>query len=220
MSALPLPISHMSLPQLQAAFLAEQSRIVTHATFSFRAIPCRQQRDESVAEVVALCWRWFCDLARRGKDARAFISMLATYAVRAVRSGRRLCGELNRDVLSERAQKKHGFRVEPLPNSTRQDFANVYAAAGGQREIDAFEERLQHDTQTPVPDQVAFRCDLPAWLRTRTDRDRRLIRDMARNERTLDLAKKYKISAARVSMLRREFHDDWARFTADPAAAC
>jgi hypothetical protein len=92
----------------------------------------------------------------------------------------------------------------------------VYGARG-QREMDVFEQRLQHNLQTPVDEQVAFRCDLPAWLLTRTERDRRLIHDMAANERTLPLARKYGLSPARVSQLRREFHDDWERFTADPA---
>jgi hypothetical protein len=169
---------------------------------------------------VALCWKWFCNLARRGKDARTFISTLATYAVRAVRSGRRLCGQLKaKDVLSERAQHKHGFGVESLPISSRQSFERRHAEVGGQREVDVFEERLHDNTQTPVPDQVAFRCDFPTWVRTRTRRDRRLIRDMASNERTLALAKKYQLSPARVSQLRREFHDDWEQFTADPVEA-
>jgi hypothetical protein len=44
-----------------------------------------------------------------------------------------------------------------------------------------------------------------------------LIRDMAANELTLALARKYRLSPARISQLRREFHDDWQRFTADPA---
>ena len=57
-----------------------------------------------------------------------------------------------------------------------------------------------------------FRLDFPSWLRTRTDRDRRIIGDMAMGQRTLDLSRKYGISPGRISQLRREFHDDWERF--------
>ena len=57
-----------------------------------------------------------------------------------------------------------------------------------------------------------FRLDFPAWLRTRTQRDRRIINDMMTGQRTLDLSKKYGISPGRVSQVRREFHDDWQRF--------
>lgn len=216
MTALSIPVSKLSIRQLQAAFLGMCPRIVTHARIFFRNITCRHRRDDYVSEVVALCWRWFRNLARRGKDARRFVSALATYAARAVHSGRRVCGQLRpNDVLSERAQRERGFRVESLPISFRTSFDGLYGVVGGQRLHDAYEERLQHDTQTPIPDQVAFRCDFPAWLRTRTERDRRLIHDMARNDRTLDLATKYKMSPGRISQLRREFHEDWTRFTAD-----
>ena len=38
-------------------------------------------------------------------------------------------------------------------------------------------------------------------------------------ERTLDVSRKYGISPARISQLRRDFHADWLRFTADPSDA-
>jgi hypothetical protein len=218
MSALPLPVSRQSLSQLQATFLTIQPRIVTHARISFRGERCQARKDDLVAETVAMAWQWFLRLADRGKDARQFPSVLASYAVRAVRSGRRLTGQLRaKDALSERAQRLHAFKVERLPSTTRHAFDGVYGAVHGQQAMDAFEERLQHNTMTPVDEQVAFRCDFPDWLLTRTERDRRLIQDMADNERTLKLARKYSVSPARVSQLRRDFHDDWTRFTADPA---
>src|SRR5262249_11503739 len=82
----------------------------------------------------------------------------------------------------------------------------------GQRRQDAFEERLRDNTVTPVPDQVCFRIDFPAWLGTLTPRERRIIREMSNNERTLDLSKRFEVSPARISQRRREFHDDWKRF--------
>jgi hypothetical protein len=62
---------------------------------------------------------------------------------------------------------------------------------------------------------VQFRIDFPAWLKTLTGRERRMIRLMARNERTLDLSRQFELSPARISQLRREFRDDWLRFIAD-----
>jgi hypothetical protein len=35
---------------------------------------------------------------------------------------------------------------------------------------------------------------------------------MAKNERTLDLSKRFQMSPARISQLRREFKHDWDRF--------
>jgi hypothetical protein len=63
-----------------------------------------------------------------------------------------------------------------------------------------------------VPDQVSFRLDFPAWLQTRTDRDRRMVEDLLAGECTGDVAARYGLTAGRVSQLRREFHDDWERF--------
>ena len=47
------------------------------------------RREEVIQEMVALCWKWFVRLAERGRDATRFPSALATYAAKAVRSGRR-----------------------------------------------------------------------------------------------------------------------------------
>lgn len=210
-------ISQMSVSQLQTAFLALQARIVRHAQIYFRDIRCSHRRSDCIAEVIGLCWKWFIRLARRGKDARQFPTVLANFAARAVRNGRRLCGQLKpKDVLSEAAQQKHSFRVESLPTATRRSYEALYGTGGGQRLLDCFEERLQDNTVTPVPDQAAFRCDFPAWLATWTQRDQSIIADMAQNERTTQLARKYRLSPGRISDLRREFHDDWQRFVADP----
>lgn len=65
---------------------------------------------------------------------------------------------------------------------------------------------------TPVPDQAAFRIDWRAWLKTRTERDRRIIADLLAGERTLDVSHKFGMSPGRVSQLRQEFHQDWERF--------
>src|SRR5262249_39805874 len=75
-----------------------------------------------------------------------------------------------------------------------------------------FDEALRDNARTPPDEQAAFRADWPAWLATRSERDRRLIVDLALGERTLDAARKHGLSPARISPLRREFMDDWLRF--------
>src|SRR5262249_52462262 len=74
------------------------------------------------------------------------------------------------------------------------------------------EEALQDNTRSPVPDQVAFRHDFPAWLAGLGERDRRVITDLMLGERTLDVAERYGLSPARISQLRREFMQGWRRF--------
>jgi hypothetical protein len=203
---------------LQVAFLALVPRNRTHGRVCFGHLKCQAKREDVIAEMVALCWRWFVRLVQKGKDPAQFPSVLACYAARAVRSGRRLARmDRPRDVLSPRAQQLHGFTVQSLPLSTRTSHEALYSSPQGQRRLDAFEERLRDNTITPVPDQVCFRLDFPAWVRTRTERDRRVIEDLMAGERTMDVADKHGLTTGRISQLRRDFLEDWTRFCADPA---
>jgi hypothetical protein len=210
------PRPALPLELLHAAFLTILPRIQRHAEVYFRGLRCPHRRQEAVQETLALACKWFVRLAERGKDPLTFPVVFASYAARAVKCGRRVCGqEKGNDVLSSLARQRHGFSVEPLPLATRTPHEQLHGSAYGQRRQDAFEERLQDNTITPVPDQVAFRLDFPAWMETLTARERRLVRDMATNERTLDLSQRYELSPARISQLRRELHNDWCRFLGD-----
>jgi hypothetical protein len=213
------PAPALSLPRLHATFLTIVPRIERHAQVYFRGLRCPHRKAEAVQETLALCWLYFLRLVQRGKDPLAFPVTFAAYAARHVRCGRRLCGQgQGQDVMSHLAQQRHGFVVEQLPASLATEHEGRYAAAGGQQRQDAWEERLRDNALTPVPEQVAFRIDFPAWLGTLTARERRLVREMARNERTLDLSRRFELSPARVSQLRRELHDDWHCFLGDDPA--
>jgi hypothetical protein len=125
---------------------------------------------------------------------------LASFAVRAVQAGRRVLGsESSRDVLSVTAKLRHGIKVFRLP-------------VNGSLAINGWQEALADNLRTPPDEQAAFRLDFPAWLATRTNRDRHVIADLAVGERTGDVARKYGLSAGRISQLRRAFCEDWARF--------
>jgi hypothetical protein len=193
------------LDPLHARFLALLPRLELHAHISFRHLKFPLQKEEAVQEVVALAWKWFLRLAQRDKDVSGFVTAFASFAARAVKGGRRLIGQQKaKDVLSPIAQQRHGFTVARLPD--------VSTLSGN-----PYDEALQDNTVSPVPEQVMFRLDFPAWLTTRTDRDRRIIGDLMLGERTLDVARKFGLSPARVSQLRREFMRDWQLFCADPA---
>jgi hypothetical protein len=191
---------------LHARFLAIVPRLRRHAQVAFRDLTCAAQKDDGIAETVALCWIWFQPLAEQGKDATEFVSALAGYATRAVRSGRRLCGpEKARDVLSLRAHQRHQFTICSRPDSSG-------------RNGRALEEALQDNSQTPILDQVVFRLDFPRWRRTRTERDRRLLDDLMVGERPWKVSQKLGLSPGRISQLRRELRADWDRFCASAAA--
>jgi hypothetical protein len=212
----PKPGTSTHLTHLHAAFLAILPRIELHGRVYFRHVRCPHRRADAIQEMRALAWKWFLRLHERGKDPGDFMKAFTTLLARAVNSGRRLAGMAkSKDVMNPLNQRRRGFRVEPLPSSIRTSHEHLYASPQGQALLDAFEERLRDNTVTPVCDQVQFRIDFPAWLRTLTARERRLICAMARNERTLDLSKRFELSPSRISQLRREFFLDWHRFLGD-----
>jgi hypothetical protein len=195
---MPAPLADGPAPDyLQAAFLPLLPRIVSHAAFVFRSLRCPGRRADAVQETVALAWRGFVRAARRGKDGRAFASVLATYAARRVRTGRLLCGaESARDALSPRAWTRHGFAASPLP-----DLDTGRAAR----------EAWADHAVAPPPDGAAFRLDFPRWREGYGERDRALIDDLMAGGRTGDVAARHGLSPARVSQKRAEFHADWLR---------
>lgn len=189
-----------TLAALRDRFQSILPRIERHATIYFRNLKCPAKKADAIAEAVALAWKWFTQLAERGKDATQFPMVLASFATRAVNNGRRVTGQLkSQDAMNPLAQQRHGFVVGKLP-----DCSTLIGSP--------LEEALHDNTRTPPPDAAAFRCDFPAWLTTRSERDRRIICEMVLNHRTTDLARRFGVGPGRISQLRAEYHFDWLRF--------
>jgi hypothetical protein len=199
------PTHPAALARLQATFLSSVlPKVLSHGRVFFRHLRSPELKEEYIAEMVALTWRWHLRLAERGKDAARFPTALATFAARAVRSGRNLAGmDRARDVLSPLARQRHDFAVARLP-------------ADSSLSGNAFDEALRDNTQTPPDEQCAFRIDFPAWRASRTERDRRVLDDLMLGGRTLEVAARHGLSPGRVSQLRREFLLDWRHFCGDP----
>ena len=192
---------------LHARFLAILPRIETHAKIYFRDIRCPHLKADRIAEAIALAWKWFLRLEETGKDATQFISAIATFAAKAVCSGRRLAGmEKAKDVMNPRTQRRHGFTVEKLPDVSMLT-------------TNPLSEALADNTVTPPPDAAAFRVDFPEWMGSLHDRDRRIAESLMVGDRTQETARRFRLSQARVSQLRREFCHDWARFHGEPVTA-
>ena len=202
-----MPSPATKLRTLHLAFLSILPRIERHGRVHFRHVRCPDRKADAISEMVALSWRWFLRLAEQGKDATRFPSVRATFAARAVHSGRHLAGACRaKDALSPVAQRRHGFAVGRLP-----DFSTLNG--------NPLSEALQDNTRSPVPDQVAFRFDFPAWLSSLGARDRGIAQDMAQGHRTGELADAYGLSPARVSQLRRQFYMDWQSFCGELPAS-
>jgi hypothetical protein len=183
-----------------AAFLAVLPTVLRHARIQFRDVACVHERSDLTQEVLAYALRWSRLLWSRGKDVREFPSPLARYAVLAVKSGRRLCGmHKAKDAMNPSTQTRVGFTCAVL-------------ALHALRADDPVQIALAENARSDVSDQVAFRIDFPTWLASRTERDRAIIADMLREERTLDLARKHRVSQGRVSQLRKAYAESWQAF--------
>ncbi len=189
-----------SLSRLHSRYNAVLPRIVQHARVYFRWIKCWHTKEDKIQEVRSLCWKWIEQLHKAGKEWWLFVSRLADYACRQVKSGRKVTGMISaKDVMNEITQTRKGFYVGKLPDYSTES-TNPLA------------EALTDNTVSEVPDQVAFRIDFPEYQDTFSDRDRQLMDDMLLGHRTKDLARKHRMSEGRVSQLRRQFHEGWGRF--------
>jgi hypothetical protein len=202
-------------------FLPLLTVVQRHASVVFRTLP-EVEREEAIAEAVAAAYVAYRRLRDRGIDpAREFPSMMATFAVRQVRDGRRVGGRRSsKDVLSPRAQRRHGFRVQSLPMSTRRSHEEVHTTIHGQGRMDCFEEMLHEDRKTPVPEQAAFRIDWPEFMRSLSQRDRWLATFLSLGNSAKEAAEKFRLSQGRVTQLRQGWCREWrARQGEEPVTA-
>jgi hypothetical protein len=70
-----------------------------------------------------------------------------------------------------------------------------------------------------VLDLVAAKLDVAAWLKTLCRRTRRIAADLAKRFTTSEVARKYGVTAARISQLRQELKGSWSEFQHEPALA-
>jgi hypothetical protein len=201
---MPTPFSSSALAHLQASFIAlVLPRVLSHGQVCFRGVKCPHRHEDAIQDMIGLAWEWHLRLAENGKDSTRFPTALATYAARAVKSGRRLVGqERSKDVLSPLAQQRHHFTVRRLP-----DFETL--------SDNPLTEALADNTKSPPDETACFKLDFAAWLDSLTERNRSIAEDLMVGGRTIDVANKYGVSAGRISQLRREFCHDWLTFCGD-----
>ena len=185
-------------PRPHDDFLGILPVVTKYACLLFRNWP-PSDREDALAETVAAALLSFIHLKCRGRDPFAFPSRIAIRAVQRVRDGRHVGQPCNsRDLLSRRSQFRREIDVQ---------------------RVGELQDALVDNTQTPVPDQVCFRCDFPAWLRTLTRRDCRIALRLARGDSTSEVAKMFGVSRGRISQLRRELCDSWRVFQGEVVTA-
>ena len=187
-----------STESVHEKFLELLPQIWQQAMFAFRRLQA-EAREELTEEVIANAYCAFAQLVHRGKAALVYATPLAQYAVRQVRAGRRVGNRLNvNEVLSGYAQRQKGFRVERLDHCAD--------------DLGQWNQALVEDYHTPIGKQVAFRIDFPVWLSRLAPRQRRIAEFLAAGNSTSQAARRFRLSAGRISQLRQDFHRDWLRF--------
>lgn len=181
----------------QEHFLAMLPQIQSQASHACRGED-HQKREEFIAEVVANAYCAFIRLAKRGRLDIVYPTPLANFGIRQVRAGRRVGTKLNvRDVSSPHAQRSQALRLERLDQRD---------ADGGWQEV------LIEDKHSTPADIAASRVDFAAWLATLDRRQRRIAKTLATNESTTRTARKFNVTAGRISQIRRELERAWLLF--------
>ena len=163
----------------------------------------REAREELVQEVVANSYVAFARLVQLGKVDVAFATPLANYAVRQIRSGRRVGSKLNAgDVLSP---ANHCVVVRHFDQCDQHD--------------GVWRDALVEDRHAGPADTACSRIDLAQWFLSLPRRRRQIAKVLAAGETTKATAKKFNVTAGRVSQMRRELEAAWGTFQGEPAVA-
>jgi hypothetical protein len=185
-------------------FLTLLPLIRREARLAFRLVR-PDLREELMAEVVANSYCAYIRLADRGKLDAAYATPLAQFAIRQVRSGRRVGTRLNaNDITSRYARLTNDFIVERLDQHDDEGH---------------WKEALVEDRHAGPAETAAARIDLAAWLRSLPHRRRRIALTLASGETTKVAAREFNLSATRISQIRNELEESWGAFQGETSTA-
>jgi hypothetical protein len=190
--------SNPSADYLHAKFVELLPLIQKQASIAFCS-ERDERREELIAEVLADCWVAFVSLMERGLEDVVYATPLAQYAIKHVRSGRRVGGKLNvRDITSRHSQITTGVRVGRLDQC---DDAT-----------DEWKEVVVEDRRAGPAAVASTRIDFAAWLKSLSHRNRRIATTLASGETGGATARRFNVSHGRISQIRRELKDSWNGF--------
>ncbi len=192
------PASPAPRRRWQKLFLAMLPAIIQHAKIAFRHVR-GQDRQDKIQETVANALVAFRRLVQLKKTDLAYPSVLARYAVAQIKDGRLVGGKMNcKDVSSPYCQRVKGVVMERLDHydPTEQEWSEVV---------------VEGKTAGPA-DIVRTRIDFSDWLDSLKRRDRRVAEFLANGESTTAAAQRFRVSAGRISQLRKELAENWNRF--------
>ena len=188
-----------AVPAWHADFLNLLPDIRRHAVIAFRNLNS-EAREEAIQETICNALRAYVRLVERDKTDLAYASVLARYGVAQVCSGRKVGGKLNaRDVSSRYARRKQGFKVERLDRFDQEE--------------QGWQEIVVEDRHAGPDVVAATRIDFRDWLNSLTERQRKIAVTLAGGETTNAAARKFNLTAGRISQVRRQLMEAWEAFT-------
>ena len=192
-------------PAWQAGFLRLLPDIRRQLRCAFRSYTA-ERREEAVEEALANALVAYRRLVERGKADLAYATPLASYAVKQFACGRRVASPLNMyETLSLYAQRKLGFSV-----------ARLHQADAAEN---TWKEVLVADRRATPAELAASRIDFAAWWKRLPRRKRRIAAALAAGATTSEAARAFKLTAGRISQLRRELEMSWLQFHGEGAHA-
>jgi len=174
-------------------------KLFNYASYRFRFMR-PEQKEECVAEMLALTLAAAVSAARRGKLHRLSPHWAVMYAAKRISCGRYIAGSSSRCVMSRATQRKHDFQVVSLNGDWVEDHHRQPAPY--------IEALVDGDAEDPF-DVVRRRHDYPAIFEAEqvSDKARATFDFLAETKsegRQLDLADELKVSAGRISQLKDE----------------
>ncbi len=181
----------------QSSFVAMMPEVVQKLRLAFCQLD-PEAREDAIEEGVVHSLLAYIRLHEQGRAEVSTPSSLAWYSSQQVKRGRPAVGRMNgKEPLSRYGQISNDIKLERQPNNW----------------IDAIVE----DKRAAVADQVAAKMDVGAWFATLTKRTKEIAKDLAFGCSTKEVAKKYGVTAGRISQLRRVLEESWLAFEQEAA---
>ena len=140
-----------------------------------------EAREEAIQNALALAWKSFRALILKGRAGEPGILQSALwYSIRQTWAGRQAHGDSRAKDTYQCARK-------------------------GKIQFERLELSQFVSDDTPVPDQVSFRLDVPAFLTTLTGRQQRMAEALMIGHSTLAVANQFRVTPGAVSQFRQRF---------------
>jgi hypothetical protein len=184
-----------------AQFLSLLPAIRRHARIAFRFLDA-EAREDAIQGTIAHAYAAFDALVKRNRAELAYARPLARYAVARVLADRHVGTSVNaQDISSGWCQRQKGLNAISLDQWG--------AGKHGWRDI------VVEDRRATPADTAAMRIDFAAWLGSLPNKHRQIAELLATGEPTKQVASRFRITAGRVSQIRRLLHRSWCFLQSD-----